>query len=66
MTNGNEPNTSNAVLTYMLKELSSMTYGYKNIVEGCYDDAIRHGLAVPPEGKDAVVNRAIAILNGAP
>ena len=48
----------------MLKELSSMNYGYENVVEGCYDTAINNrGYVVPIESKESIVELVITILN---
>ncbi len=53
-----------AIIARMLRELSSCKYGYKGIVEGCFSACVEnYGLARPPEDKDEIVDRVIAILN---
>lgn len=52
------------VMGWMLRNLSSMKYGYKDVVEGAYDTAIMNvGLKKPPETKDEIVERVLHILN---
>jgi len=53
------------VISFMCRELSSCKYGYKSIVEGCYDAAIKgYNMTVPNETKDWIVDKVISILDG--
>ena len=52
-----------AVVTRMLAESTSLKYGYKSIIEGCFDYCIRrYGMEVPPEPKDVIVSQVMEIL----
>ena len=51
------------VLVFMLRNLTTMKYAYRCIVEGCFDNALNHGHKVPPESKDEIVDEAIKLLN---
>jgi hypothetical protein len=48
----------------MIKELSSMKYCHKKIVEGCYDTLTENCNIPKPEGstKDEIVEKVIQIL----
>jgi hypothetical protein len=48
----------------MLRELSTMKYGYRSVVEGCYDMAISNvGYSKPEESKNDIVDAVIELLN---
>ncbi len=47
------------ILHYMISKLDSLKYGYKDIVRGCYDCAIREGYEEPEEGKDFIIDYTI-------
>lgn len=48
----------------MLEELSSLGYGYRKTVEGCFDYCIkRYGMKTPIEDKSLIVNNVLSILN---
>lgn len=53
-----------ALVKQMLLESSSLKYGYRKIVEGCYDYCIhRYGMELPQEPKAIIVSKVIEILN---
>lgn len=53
------------ILSFMIRKLSTMKYGYRDIVEGCYLAAIKnYHYVAPEEGMDDVVDSAISILKG--
>jgi hypothetical protein len=44
------------IMTFMLRELSTMKYCYKSVIDGCFDAAVNNkGYAMPTEGKESVV-----------
>jgi hypothetical protein len=52
------------LMAFVIRELSTLKYGYKTIVEGCYDVAIqKYKFAVPIESKAEIVNKVIECLN---
>ena len=57
---------SRRLISFMLKELSQLKYGYRVIVEGCYDMAINnYHLEEPTElSKDQIIDKVLEILNG--
>jgi len=49
---------------WMIKELSPLKYAYKESIDGCFDDAIKHfGFEEPEEEKEVVVAEVTRILN---
>jgi hypothetical protein len=51
------------LMYHMIKELSSLKYGYRTVVEGCYDTLINNcGLKRPMESKSEIVVNVIDIL----
>ena len=55
--------TANKIIFFMIKQLSTFSHGYKEIVEGAYDAAINnYGYEAPIEGKDKIVNKVLDIL----
>jgi len=52
------------IMAFMLKGLSGMSHGYRQIVEGSYDCAItNHGYGIPSEPREEIVDNVIRILN---
>lgn len=52
------------IMTFMLRELSSMKYCYKSVIDGCFDTAVNNkGYAMPSEGKENVVSDVTDKLN---
>lgn len=52
------------VIAFMVRQFSTVKYGYRTFVEGCYDAAINnYGLAKPEESKAEIVDAVIAALN---
>ena len=53
------------LISFMLKELSQLKYGYRCVVEGCYDMAINnYHLEEPTElSKDQIIDKVLEILN---
>lgn len=50
------------IITFMIKELSSLKYCYRDIIEGCYTAALRYRNYVEPkEGKDFVVDKVTEV-----
>jgi hypothetical protein len=49
----------------MIKELSQLTYGYRVIVEGCYDTTINNYKIEKPSdlSKDQIIDKSLEILN---
>lgn len=48
----------------MITELSSLKYGYRDIVEGCYQTAITNcGYDKPTESMLVIIDEVIRILN---
>ena len=57
-------NTSKLMM-FMIKELSQLTYGYRVIVEGCYDTTINNYKIEKPSdlSKDQIIDKVLEILN---
>jgi len=57
-------NTANTLIHWMVGEMSTMTYGYRDIVEACYETAVMYrGFHAPTESKEVIVDKVIEILN---
>ena len=56
---------ANAVIMFMVRELSHLKYGTRAVIEWCYASAIspNYGLAKPIEPKDEIIDKVIEILN---
>ena len=54
------------IIIFMIRELSQLKYGYRCVVEGCYDMAINnYHLEEPTElSKDQIIDKVLEILNG--
>ena len=51
------------LMTFMISELSTMKYGYRDIVKGCYWTAINNcAFPKPEESIDIIVDEVIRIL----
>ncbi len=52
------------VVSRMVAELSTCKYGYRNIVEGCYEACINnYHMTKPTDSRDDIVDKALEILN---
>lgn len=52
------------IMRFMLRQLSSSKYGYRDVIEGCYDVANRHfEYSNSDEVRKTVVDEVIKILN---
>ena len=56
---------TNKVIIFMIKELSQLKYGYRCIVEGCYDMAINNYKIEEPSdlSKNQIIDKVLEILN---
>jgi hypothetical protein len=53
-------NEAKNLILYMIRELSSMKYFYKEIIEGAYDTAIEHkNFKVPSESKGFICDMVL-------
>ena len=53
----------NAILAYMLRNLSGCSHIYRDIADGCYGTAVEHHHVAPaPEGKEPVINKFFEIM----
>ncbi len=53
-----------SLITWMMKELSTTTHFYKEIVSGCYDAAIEnYGFTKPVESKGFIIKKVIDTFN---
>ncbi len=58
---------ANQLATRMLEELSTLGYGYRSMIAGCFDYCIaRYGMATPTEDKNIVVDHVLNILKDTP
>ena len=56
--------TGQVVIGRIVRELNECKYGYRAIVEGCYEACINNYLLEKPEeSKGVIVDKAIEILN---
>ncbi len=52
------------IMRFMLRQLSSTKYGYRDVIEGCYDTANKHlEYSESDEVRTAVVDKVIELLN---
>ena len=57
-------NEATKIINFMVLQLSSCKYGYRIIVEGCYDTAVEnYSMPVPVETKKWIVDKVILMLN---
>jgi len=57
-------NEARRIMGFMITELSSLKYGYRDIVEGCYQTAITNcGYDKPTESMLVIIDEVIRILN---
>jgi len=56
---------SRRLISFMIKELSQLKYGYHVIVEGCYNMAINNYKIEEPSdlSKDQIINKVLDVLN---
>ena len=56
---------SRRLISFMIKELSQLKYGYRVIIEGCYDMAINnYGIKKPIDlSKNQIIDKVLDILN---
>lgn len=54
------------LMTIMIKKLSSLKYGYRVVVEGCYNALIgNYGIKISTSStKEEIIDKVISILNG--
>ncbi len=52
----------NLIIHFMIRKLSSCKYGYRDIVEGCYNAAVENYGFTPVENKEEVIDKVIEIL----
>ena len=53
------------VISFMIKKLSQLKYGYREIIEGCYDMAINnYNIEEPTDlSKNQIIDKVLEILN---
>jgi len=56
---------TNKIIIFMIRELSQLKYGYRCIVEGCYDMAINNYKIKEPLdlSKNQIVDKVLEVLN---
>ena len=54
------------IIIFMIRELSQLKYGYRCVVEGCYDMAINnYGIKKPIDlSKNQIIDKVLEVLNG--